>query len=222
MSLRRICTCHGDARRAGERGVALVTTLLLTGLVTALGVAVAMLTTVETWLSAGFRTSQELSYAADAAIGRTHVDLASTADWSDVLRPAAPVASPFNDGLAAVAMIDGTVVDLAAETRALQDETDGRCGSRAAVPDCPEWRLFAHAPLKDLIPGGTVSSPLYVAAWVADDPFDNDRDPAVDANRRLLVRAKAFGPQGARRSAEAVFARVAPGVIHMAAWRNLR
>ena len=105
-----------------------------------------------------------------------------------------------------------------------------RCtGTRPRIPTAPAWRLFAHGPVSDLIPGRVADSPLYLAAWIADDPSDGDRDPGADANGRLLIRATAFGSGGARRSVEATVARVGPpgsagrpSAVRMVAWRELR
>jgi hypothetical protein len=194
-------------------------TMMLTGLLTALGLALTMLTTVETWLSAGLRTSQELSYAADAAAGRAQVDLAAAPDWTPILQTA--VLSSFNDGRSSVVLSDGTAIDLASETRALQADMDARFGPLASNPDCPQWRLFAHAPADTLAAGASGSS-LYLAAWVADDPSDGDGDPGVDGNGRVVIRAQAFGARGARRSVETIVGRVAPAVIRLFSWRELR
>jgi hypothetical protein len=196
-------------------------TMMLTGLLTALGLALTMLTTVETWLSAGLRTSQELTYAADAALARVQVDLTASSDWAVLAGPGATIASTFDDGKASIGLADGSVIDLVKETQALQVESDRRCGSSASDPGCPEWRLFAHAWVDALVPGGVPNSPLYVAAWVADDPSDGDTDPSTDRNGRLLVRAQAFGPRASRRSIEAVLGRV-PAGTQVFAWKELR
>jgi hypothetical protein len=212
----------------GDRGVALVMTLLLTGLLSALGLALAVLSTVDTWLSAGLRTSQELSYAADAAVARVQVDLRATNDWTALL--VAAVTSPpsaFKDDVLVKTLVDGTTVDLVVQTQRLQSETDARFGSTAANADSPQWRLFAHAPLADLVPGSVAFSSIYVATWIADDPGDGDADASVDANGRLMIRATAFGPGSARRSVEALVGRVGPtgagaAAVRMLSWRELR
>jgi hypothetical protein len=204
-----------------DDGVALVMTMMLTGLLTALGLALTMLATVETWLSAGLRTSQELTYAADAALTRVQVDLTASSDWTVLAGAGTTIASTFDDGRASVSLADGTVVDLVKETQALQIESDRRCGLSASDPTCPEWRLFAHAWVDTLVPGRIASSPLYVAAWIADDPSDGDPDPQTDRNGRLLVRAQAFGPRASRRSIEAILGR-APAGTRIVAWKELR
>jgi hypothetical protein len=210
--------------------VALITTLLMIGLLTAIGLGLTMLSTVETWLGAGLRTSQALSYAADAGVARVQVDLTASPDWTTLLA-ASTTTSPsgFNDGVSRPTLADRTVVDLAVETTRVQSESDALYGGGGANPDSPVWRLFAHGPIATLVPGRIAETPLYVAAWIADDPSDGDRNPDADANGRLLIRSTAFGSGGARRSAEAAVARVGaagsagrPSAVKMISWKELR
>src|SRR6476660_9896458 len=81
MSLHTTSISRGKPSSQSERGVALVTSLLLIGLLTAIGVGLSLVSIVETWLGAGIRTSQSLSYAADAGVARVQADLASSTDW---------------------------------------------------------------------------------------------------------------------------------------------
>jgi hypothetical protein len=223
MCRRAISMCRDRPMDASQRGVALVMTLLLTGLLMALGLALTMLSTMETWLSASLRTSQELTLAADAAVARVQVDLSMASDWSALLAAAAAgPPSAFNDADSSPRLPDGTVLDVAAETRALQAVTDDRCGPAASNPDCPRWRLFARGHVSDLVPEPIVSSPTYIAAWIADDQEDADGDPERDANGRLLVRGESFAAGGARRSVEAMLRRTGPGSVQVIAWRELR
>ena len=64
--------------------------------------------------------------------------------------------------------------------------------------------------------------------WVADDPAENDGDPARDgmdaANPGagiLQVRSEAFGPGGARRAVEATLGRAGTG-LRIISWRLVR
>ena len=151
-------------------------------------------------------------------------------DWTTMLVAAASgAASAFNDGATNPAIGDRSTIDLAAETRRVQTGSDSLYGDVAANPDSPAWRLVAHGPVTDLVPGGVADAPLYLAAWIADDPSDGDRNPGADANGRLMIRATAFGSGGARRSVEATVARVGPpgsagwpSAVRMVAWRELR
>jgi hypothetical protein len=130
--------------------------------------------------------------------------------------------SAFDDGRNGMDLTGGTAVDLSAETIALQTDSDRSCGSRSAMPDCPLWRLYGHAPVANLVSGRTAATSTYVGVWVADDLSDSDGDPTVDANGRLLVRASAFGPSNARRSVEALFSRVGPASIRLLSSKELR
>ena len=69
-------------------------------------------------------------------------------------------------------LVNRSVVDLSSETRRIQAESDSLYGSAAVNPDAPAWRLFARGPLAGLVPGRVVDAPLYLAAWLADDPAD--------------------------------------------------
>lgn len=211
--------------RDSQNGIALVVTVLLMSLLTTLGLAVMLLSTGETWLSAAYQTSQGLSYAADSAIAGVQIDLTRSADWSPLLAAAGP-ASSLNDAAAFPTLTDATTIDLDAETRALQAKSDAIYD--AANPDRPVWRLFAHVPLSRLAPGLNVP-PIYLAAWIGDDGEDGDGDAAIDSNGRVYVHAEAFAPGGARRAVEAAFGRVAapgpegaPSAVRLLVWRELR
>lgn len=222
-------TLHAEPRTPNVRnsatGIALVVTLLLTSLLTTLGLALMLLSTGESWLSTAYRTSQELSYAADAAVARVQIDLTRAADWTPLLSSSGAPSS-FNDGSAQPRLTDSTTLDLDAETRALQAKSDALYGS--SDPDRPMWRLYAHAPLSTLT-AGSPAPPIYLAAWIADDREDGDGNALADANGRLYVHAEAFAPAGARRGIEATFGRTAavgpsgsPSAVQMLAWRELR
>jgi hypothetical protein len=80
----------------------------------------------------------------------------------------------------------------------------------------PVWQLYAYGPISDLLPTGTVNSPIYVAVLVGDDPSETDGDPLTDGNSGanpgsgvLSLRAEAFGPNGTHRIIEATVARTA-------------
>jgi hypothetical protein len=199
--------------------MALIVTLLLIGLLTALGLAMSMIGTMETWLSVGRGTSEELAYAAEAAVARVEVDLAAAADWTPMVTSSA--SSGLDDGARTTVIGDGSGIDLPMETERLQAAMDAACGSAVLNPDCPQWHLFAHDRVERLAPGFLVP-PVYVAVWIADDQGDADANPAVDSNGRLLVRGIAFGPGGARRSVEILAARPPAGGVQVLAWSEPR
>ena len=224
---RPVPATHGGR---GEGGVALITTLLLVGLLSAVGLGLTMLTMVETWLGAGLRASQALrtrpmpGSIASRWIFRSR-RIGRRRSWRRRLveHPRSTMARRHRRSRTEARF------NLAAETRRVQTASDSEYGDASANPDSPAWRLFAHGPVGDLIPGRAADSPFYLVAWIADDPSDGDRDPAADANGRLMIRATAFGSGGARRSVEATVARVGPpgftgrpSAVSMVVWRELR
>ncbi len=72
----------------------------------------------------------------------------------------------------------------------------------------PQWRLFAWGPLMQVLPDtAAVDSPMYLVAWIADDPAEDDGNPQADVNGTLTVHAEAYGPGGTRKIVEVTVAR---------------
>jgi hypothetical protein len=206
---------------AGERGMALIIALMSTLLLTALGLGLAMTTMTETMLTANYRDGSEAMYAADAGIERVMQDLLTVPDWNRILNGA--VKSSFIDGAPSGArtLADGSTIDLGAATNSLNCGKMTTCSiadmntwtaDRPYTTNNPRWQLFAYAPLADIIETGTVLSSMYVAVWIADDPAETDGDPTIDGGQPggrgvLLIRAEAFGSNGASSVIEATVAR---------------
>ena len=218
-----------DARtpRRGERGVAMIISLLAMLLMTALGMALMLNSQTEMLIGANYRDSVEGAYAADAGIERVMQDVLSIPDWNQILASPdgvrAGMTSGFVDGTLTPTAPDGRTVDLAKATSMIN------CGKTTTCSDAdmnavtrerpwgvnnPRFRLFAWGPVNDLIPTATLNSTFYVAVWIADDPSENDGDPTIDGvadtnygRGVLALRAEAFGPGGARRIVEATIAR---------------
>jgi hypothetical protein len=173
-------------------------------------------------IAASYRQGQEAAYGAEAALERALTDLAVVADWNTVLAPPpANRMSTFDDGLSSVRLPDGSVVSLGALTAQRQRESDDLAGPAIFRGDSPQWRLFAHAPIQDLVPAPAAGAPLYLLAWVSDDGADGDGDPSRDSNGRVHVHAEALGGSGARRAVEAAVERSGDGVIRMINWRRI-
>lgn len=196
-------------RIRSEEGAALIIALMSMMLLTALGAAVIMVSNTESRIADNYRNSQEALYAADAAAERVVQDLLMIPRWNDIL-----------NGTAKSAFVDGTIggqktlpaggrVTLCCgantATGQLQAETDI---ANLWGPDNPSWQLFAWGPISDLLPG-VVRSPMYVAVWIADDPAEDDGNPAADVNGTLTVHAEAYGPSGTRKVVEVTVARTA-------------
>ena len=208
-----------NARVVNERGAAVVIALVITMLLAVLGAGMLTLTTTETMIAVSYRHAQEASHGAEAALERTMTDLATIADWS--LAVATPnVMSSLNDGASSVRLPDGLVVSLAALSADRQRESDDSSGPAMYRADNPQWRLFAHAPIEDLLSSPATAPPLYLLVWVADDGNDGDGDPARDSNGRVILHAEALGSGGARRGVEAVITRSGNGVLRVLGWQR--
>jgi hypothetical protein len=207
-----------NARIVNERGAAVVIALVITMLLAVLGAGMLTLTTTETMIAASYRHAQEASYGAEAALERAMTDLATIADWSVVV--ATPnVMSSLNDGVSSVRLPDGLTVSVAALSADRQRESD-ISGPAMYRADNPQWRLFAHAPIEDLLSSPATAPPLYLLVWVADDGNDGDGDPTRDSNGRVIVHAEAHGSGGARRGVEAVITRSGNGVLRVHGWQR--
>jgi hypothetical protein len=212
------------ARARDERGSALVIALLSLLLLTALGLALTLTTQTEIAISANQRMSQEAMNAADAAIERAMQDLLAMPDWNRALTGAEQ--SSFVDGGAGGprALPDGSTIDLTEIANLASCGHITSCSAaeiatnlwpeRVWLTNNPVWQLYSYGPVSDLLPGGTVNSPIYVVVLVGDDPSETDGDPLTDGNSGanpgsgvLSLRAEAFGPHGTHRIVEATVAR---------------
>jgi PilX N-terminal len=211
------------ARLGDERGSALVVALLSLLLLTALGLALTLTTTTETAISANQRMGQEAMNAADAAIERAMQDLLAMPDWNRALSGAEQ--SSFVNGSPGGprTLPDGTTIDLTEIANLASCGHIAACSAGEIATNSPErhwltnnpvWQLYAYGPISDLLPGGTVSSPIYVVVMIADDPSETDGLPLTDGNTGanpgsgvLSLRAEAFGPHGTHRIVEATVAR---------------
>jgi hypothetical protein len=150
-------------------------------------------------------------------------DLLTVPDWNRVLSGAEQ--SGFVDGSPAGPRVlpHGDTIDLTEIanlascghiTACSSDEIATNSPERHWLTNNPVWQLYSYGPVSDLLPGGTVNSPIYVVVLVADDPSDNDGLPLTDGNAAgnpgtgvLSLRAEAFGPHGTHRIVEATVAR---------------
>ncbi len=156
---------HASRRRtlASERGIALVAVMSASSLLLALGLSLALTTTIEVGIAANQRDAVQTLHAADAALERAIADLA-LADWDAVL--AGVATSPFHDGGGVVTLPDGSRLDVRQETNRL------RCGA-AACGDAdmdrvtaarpwgrnnPRWTVFASGPLAELLPDAAIAA----------------------------------------------------------------
>jgi hypothetical protein len=215
---RRTLTHLGD-----ERGSAIVVALLSLLLLTALGLALTLTTTTETAIAANQRMGQEAMNAADAAIERAMQDVLTLPDWNRAL-DGTEQSSFVDGGPGGVRTLpDGTTVNLSELLNLARCGRPAACTAGDIATNSPErpwaannpvWQLYAYGPVSELLPAGTVNSPIYVAVMVGDDPSETDGNPLMDGNDGanpgsgvLSLRAEAFGPHGTHRVIEATVAR---------------
>lgn len=208
-------------RLRNQSGAAVLIAILTILLLAALAASLVYVSTTETLISAAFRHAEETSNAADAALERAMLDLDLLPDWSGTLLPPPANVGSFSDGQAQFVTPDGRRVDLGQLTAQRQRDSDGTYGSHSFGPDSPQWRLFAHASLTDVLPPGTIAQPAYLVVWIADDGWDGDGNPSVDSNARVLLHAEAYGGGGARRAIEASVSRSAGGWLQVLTRRAL-
>jgi hypothetical protein len=199
-------SCHPSRRSAGivarardERGIALIIALFATILLTALGVALVLVTNTETVITANYRDSQQTLYAADAGIETAMQDLLLEADWNRVLGGAEH--SGFFDGASTVTLGDGTTLNV----ESVKTELQARPNYWGA--NGPQWQWYARGFASDLLPGGGLNSNVYLAVFVADDPSETDGKNMLDGNGVLTLHIEAFGPGGSRKALEVTVSR---------------
>jgi hypothetical protein len=199
-------------------------------IVAAMGLGLALTTSLEPLASANYEANRSARLAAEAGVAIVIHELAGLDDWDLALA-----------GLARSAVLEhgDITVDLPDGSRAGLEELTARatCGRAGACPDTertafavarpwgpnnPQWRVFGHGRLDRLIPDGAGLSQTVVVVWIADDPAETDGDPLRDSGIGpggewrpggciLALRAEALGPRFAHYALVATVARQAPG-----------
>jgi hypothetical protein len=187
-----------------DQGVALVVSLLATTLIAGIGLGLLTMSTTERLVAGYARESADGLHGAEAIVERALDDLWGVPLWNDAVSGVAR--SSFVDSSTSPATPAGSL-DLIAMTSALQARSDaeGRWG-----PNNPLWRLYAYGSLEALVGAGSVGTPLYLAAWVADDSSELDGNPATDSNGVVLVRGRALGRAGLVREVQITLKRASP------------
>jgi hypothetical protein len=205
--------------RASGRGSALLLTLIITTLISALGMGLITLSGTERAAAGNHQAGVQMLYAAEAIAERVMLDLVSYPRWTDILSGARP--SSFVPTGAPPIAPWREPIDLPRMTAELQAETD--TGSPWGF-NTPAWRLFAAGSLSDLA-GDPRRTPLsFVVAWVADDSEEVDNMPQVDSNGVLLVRSQAIGQGGLRRIVQIAVKQdpTVPAGVRILSWREVR
>lgn len=225
-------------REAHEHGVALIIVLLVMMTLSALGMALALLTSTESRVTAVYRDGLAALYGADAAVEWVLSDLNREPDIDNIL--GGLTVSSFTDGAPGPRVLpDGTSIDLHTLTgmvscgrAACSDaDLDEESDERPWGPNNPRWRLYAHGDVGSMLPGEARGPRMYQVVWVADDPSETDGDPMRDGGgaeggenpgRGLIsLLAHGYGPTGTRRIIEATVALDGEGA-RFVSWREVR
>lgn len=224
------------ASASSQRGIALIVTLLVTLLLSVLGLSLALIAMTEQRVAASFRNRQEVFYAADAALERVVEELGLVADWSLALDGSVTAslvdpahAGDWPDELAPSASI-ATAILRCGRSSCTDADIDRRTQERPWGANNPRWQLFAYGPLSALGSPTPIEGPVYVAAWVADDALENDGNPLADGGTSagpnpgrgiIEVVVQAYGTARERQVIEATLARTSVGV-RVLSWRAIR
>jgi PilX N-terminal len=213
-------------RCADERGIALIVALMTMLLLTALGVALTLVTVTETKISGNHRAGSEALYAADAAVERVMQDLLTVPDWNTVLD--GTVQSSFIDGPPGARNTTAGTINLVQATNIVRCNSIAGCDNAALDlmteerpwgMNNPRWQLYAYGPLTEMLPTDTLNSDMYVIVWVADDPAECDSKPFIDGDAPVApcvqnngkgvisMLVHAYGAGGVRRVIETTVAR---------------
>jgi hypothetical protein len=228
-----------------DAGSALVLVVLATGVLVTLGLALALVTTVETEVAANTLDGTQTLALAEAAAERALSDLAALPSWDAALE--GRVTSPIFDGDTGPRAFGGVQVDLSRETALLLCEAptcagrslDALTANRPWGRNNPRWRVFASGPGADLVGQDHGVRPGYAVVWIGDDSAETDADPLRDGGPPVAgmgtsvnpgqdvvaLRVVGWGVQGARRELELTVERAdlqAHTGLRLRTWRELR
>lgn len=187
---------------SSDVGSALLLVLMFIALLTAVGAGLISLVNTERLAARNQRVLLAMRYAADAMAARVVAETSREADWSILL--CCGRQSSFMDASAHPATAWGEVIDLSAETQALQLRMNDEWN---AGSDTPQWQLYATGRFGELAGTHGVGEDAYLLAWIADDPAELDHDPSRDSNGVLIIRAQALGFRGVRGRVQVVLKR---------------
>ena len=224
---------HADACRPGLggcRGVALVATLVVLLVLSAMGLGLVLTTSLEPAAAANYECALRARYGAETGAALAAHDLAVAADWDAALAggwQSPHLETPPGEFPAP----DGTRLNVAALTNLANCGHEAACGGsemdafisdRPWGPNNPRWQpvgMLRYDRLEAAPPGipGVV-----VLVWVGDDPADLDGNPfrdtpaAADGSRApgacvVAVRAEAFSARASHRTVTLTVTRGSPG-----------
>jgi hypothetical protein len=208
--------------RGAERGAALVAAVLLVLLLTAAGLGLALTAGLEPAMARAFEGRALAGNAAESALVLTAHALASLLDWNVALAGTWRPAGVIPAGPADTVLLGGRVAAVPVLTHLATCHQLDPCqpADRTAVTadrpwgaNNPAFLLVGQVTLGAGPPGAAAEGEVRrVFVWIADDPSETDglidRDGGPDGvwpgRDRLVIRAEAYGLQGAHAAAEAV------------------
>jgi Tfp pilus assembly protein PilX len=212
-----------SARAIPEEGGALLVALLASTLLAGLGLALAGVGSVEAIIASNHRAGSQALFAADAALEAALADLTRVSNLTDVLSGA--VTSSLQGFAVPPAGRGEPPMTLTQLTATVQSVADS-LGSWGA--NQPQWRIFGHGWLTELVPAAVGDSDEFIASWVADDEGETDGNPLVDTNQRIQLIVKASSARGLTRTMMGTVEQTSglaatgyPG-IRVLAWKELR
>lgn len=199
-----------------NQGLALVVALLVLSVLSALGLGLSMVVSMDPLAAANQRESVSALYAARAGMELAARELAMAASWDPWLSGAST--STLVDGPASGprSLPTGESLDIERLTNQLICGRDATCTEAQATAitrdrpwgaDNPRWRPFLYGSTMSL--GlGPASEQHYVIAWIGDDGAERDGRPEADGSDDagggvVRVVVQAFGPFRSRQMVEA-------------------
>jgi hypothetical protein len=211
-----------ERRPVGESGSAMLVAMMVASTMLSLGLGLVAAAATERAMAANVRMGAQALYASEALAEYVAAELMSDASWtpalagarrSAFLEPTSSPVAPWNEP-----------IDLAGLTSRLQQASDIEWPGA----DAPRWQLFAAGSFAALS-GSVRAAPIFMIAWIADDPADNDGDPGFDSDEVLMVRVQGHGPGGLHRTLHLVLRRTdeddegpLAARVRVLSWREMR
>lgn len=203
-----------------ERGMALIVALLVLSVLSALGLGLSLVLSVDPMAAANQREAASTLYVARAGLELAARELAIAPSWDAWLSGAAT--SAWVDGASSGVrrLPTGESIDIGVLTNQLVCRRDAPCSDAQAAAitrnrpwgaNNPRWRPFLYGPTAGL--GlGLLSDQHFLIAWIGDDGAETDDKPGEDGVAEagggvVRVLVQAFGPFHSRQSVQAHISR---------------
>ena len=192
--------------------------IMAVALLSALGLALALVASTEMLIAASYAAAHELTYVAEGGLEIAEQELRRVPDWNAVL--AGAIQSTWIDRVSPTITEATNMANCGKPTACMAAEMDAISERRPWGVNNPRWQLFAFGPMNG----------SYVVAWVSDDAAENDGDPLRDGAAGenpgagiVAVRSEAFGIGGGHKVVESTVRRSGAGDgISRLSWVEIR